>query len=112
MITQSNIINALILFKLLFFINRSNKKAFKSNKPPKLLTRIVDFKPPYKCISLIEELEKELKVKFPTDSNSEEFTNCLYDIFIKENIVLPKIKTNTKLLDLVRQYIIYYSLNI
>ncbi|KAA1099846.1 lysyl-tRNA synthetase [Puccinia graminis f. sp. tritici] len=69
----------------------------------------LDFSPPWKRFNMIEELEKQLKVKFPTGKDfedKEKITKFLDDLCVKHNVDCPAPRTNSRLLDkLVGEYI-------
>ena len=59
----------------------------------------IDFKPPFKRIEMIPELEKELNVKFPENLESEETRKFLDDLCVKKNVECGKPRSTTRLLD-------------
>ena len=60
---------------------------------------IIDFKPPFKKIEMIPELEKELNVKLPENLESEETRKMLDDLCVKHNVECAKPRSITRLLD-------------
>jgi lysyl-tRNA synthetase class 2 len=60
---------------------------------------IIDFKPPFKIIEMIPELEKELNVKLPENLESEETRKMLDDLCVKHNVECAKPRSITRLLD-------------
>ena len=60
---------------------------------------VIDFKPPFKKIDMIEELEKELKVKLPENLESEETRKMLDDLCVKHNVECAKPRSTSRLLD-------------
>ena len=60
---------------------------------------IIDFKPPFKRIDMIKELEKELKVELPKNLESEETRKMLDDLCIKHNVECPNPRSTSRLLD-------------
>jgi lysyl-tRNA synthetase class 2 len=68
----------------------------------------IDFTPPFKRISMIPELERILKCKFPnaTELATELGTHFLSDLCIQHNVVCSAPRTSARLLDkLVGQFI-------
>ena len=59
----------------------------------------IDFKPPFKRIEMIPELEKELGVKFPENLESEETRKFLDDICVKKNVECANPRSTSRLLD-------------
>eukprot|EP01022_Parablepharisma_sp_SALTPOND_P000924 TRINITY_DN105266_c1_g1_i1.p1 TRINITY_DN105266_c1_g1~~TRINITY_DN105266_c1_g1_i1.p1 ORF type:complete len:623 (+),score=120.76 TRINITY_DN105266_c1_g1_i1:4795-6663(+) len=59
----------------------------------------IDFTPPFKRMSLIESLEERLKVKFPTNLESEETRAFLDEICKKRNIECAPPRTTARLID-------------
>ncbi|CAH7686188.1 hypothetical protein BY996DRAFT_8523443 [Phakopsora pachyrhizi] len=62
----------------------------------------LDFSRPWKRFNMIEELEKQLKVKFPTGEdfeNKELMTKFLDDLCVKHNVECGAPRTNSRLLD-------------
>ena len=66
-----------------------------TNKPEWL----IDFKPPFKKIEMIPELEKELNIKLPENLESEETRKMLDDLCVKLNVECAKPRSTTRLLD-------------
>ena len=60
---------------------------------------IIDFKPPFKRIDMIKELEKELKVELPKNLESEETRKMLDDLCIKHNVECANPRSTSRLLD-------------
>ena len=60
---------------------------------------VIDFKPPFKKIEMIPELEKELNVKLPENLESEETRKMLDDLCVKHNVECAKPRSITRLLD-------------
>ena len=75
------------------FDKKTGKKL--TNKPE----WVIDFKPPFKKIDMIEELEKELKVKLPKNLESEETRKMLDDLCVKHNVECAKPRSTSRLLD-------------
>ena len=75
------------------FDKKTGKKL--TNKPE----WVIDFKPPFKKIDMIEELEKELKVKLPENLESEETRKMLDDLCVKHNVECAKPRSTSRLLD-------------
>ena len=75
------------------FDKKTGKKL--TNKPE----WIIDFKPPFKRIEMIKELEKELNVTFPQNLESEETRKFLDDLCIKHNIECANPRSFSRLLD-------------
>lgn len=66
----------------------------------------IDFALPWRRISIIEELEKILNIKFPQDLNSEEATTFLDNLCTKHGVHCSAPRTTTRLIDkLVGHYI-------
>ena len=59
----------------------------------------IDFKPPFKRISLIKGLEEELNIKIPENLESEECRLFLENLCKEKNIDCPPPKTTARLLD-------------
>jgi len=59
----------------------------------------IDFKPPFKRIEMIPELEKELNVKFPENLESEETRKFLDDLCVKKNVECANPRSTSRLLD-------------
>ena len=75
------------------FDKKTGKKL--TNKPE----WIIDFKPPFKRIEMIKELEKELNVTFPENLETEETRKFLDDLCIKHNIECANPRSFSRLLD-------------
>ena len=60
---------------------------------------VIDFKPPFKKIEMIPELEKELNIKLPENLESEETRKMLDDLCVKLNVECVKPRSTTRLLD-------------
>ena len=75
------------------FDKKTGKKL--TNKPE----WVIDFKPPFKKIEMIPELEKELNVKLPENLESEETRKMLDDLCVKHNVECAKPRSITRLLD-------------
>ena len=60
---------------------------------------VINFKPPFKRIEMIPELEKELKVKFPENLETEETRKILDDLCVKHNIECANPRSTSRLLD-------------
>lgn len=61
----------------------------------------IDFTPPFKRVSMIETLEKELNVKFPSpkEFKSKETNDFLNQLCAKHNVECPAPRTTARLLD-------------
>lgn len=62
----------------------------------------LDFTRPWKRFNMIEELESQLKVKFPSGKefeNKDKITKFLDDLCVKHNVDCPEPRTNARLLD-------------
>ncbi len=68
-------------------------------KENKETARTINFKPPFKRISLIESIEEALNVKIPEDLNSEETRLFLIKLCEQHNVHCPDPKTTSRLLD-------------
>ncbi|XP_022914241.1 lysine--tRNA ligase isoform X2 [Onthophagus taurus] len=68
---------------------------------PEGIAHEIDFTPPFKQVSMIPTLEKELNVKFPPTENmsSEETKKFLDDLCVKNNVECPPPRTTARLLD-------------
>ena len=66
-----------------------------TNKPEWTL----DFKPPFKRVDMIKELEKELNVKFPENLETEETRKFLDDLCVKNKVECANPRSITRLLD-------------
>ena len=75
------------------FDKKTGKKL--TNKPE----WVIDFKPPFKKIDMIKELEKELKVTFPENLETEETRKFLDNLCIKHNIECANPRSTSRLLD-------------
>ena len=60
---------------------------------------VINFKPPFKRIEMIPELEKELKVKFPENLETEETRKFLDDLCVKHNVECANPRSTSRLLD-------------
>jgi lysyl-tRNA synthetase, class II len=60
---------------------------------------VIDFTPPFRRISMIEELEKILQVKFPTDLSTQETQDFLEALCKKHNVECKPPRTTSRLLD-------------
>ncbi|TIB36436.1 hypothetical protein E3P84_00976 [Wallemia ichthyophaga] len=66
----------------------------------------IDFSTPWKKFNMVEELETQLKVKFPEDLETDEANKFLSDLCIKNNVDCSAPRTTARLLDkLVGEYI-------
>ncbi|CAG9863335.1 unnamed protein product [Phyllotreta striolata] len=59
----------------------------------------IDFTPPFKRLSIINVLEKELNVKIPTDLTTGEAQKLLNDLCVKHNVECTPPRTANRLLD-------------
>ena len=59
----------------------------------------INFKPPFKRVDMIKELEKELNVKFPVNLETEETRQFLDDLCVKHNVECANPRSITRLLD-------------
>lgn len=74
--------------------------------------KMVDFSPPFQRMSMLEELEKILKVEFPKDLGSENGRLFLLNLCLKLNLECPEPRTSARLLDkLVGEYLESQCLN-
>ncbi|XP_052233910.1 lysine--tRNA ligase-like isoform X2 [Dreissena polymorpha] len=74
----------------------------------------IDFTPPFRRVSMIDELEKKLNVKFPDPVNlqSEEARSFLDTLCVNNNVECPAPRTSARLLDkLVGEFIEEYCIN-
>lgn len=60
---------------------------------------VLDFTPPFRRFSLVEEVEKQANVKLPRPLDSAECLQCMTDLMTKHNIPLPNPLTTAKALD-------------
>ena len=60
---------------------------------------VINFKPPFKRIEMIPELEKELNVKLPENLESEETRKMLDDLCVKHNVECAHPRSTSRLLD-------------
>ncbi|KAJ1838814.1 lysyl-tRNA synthetase, partial [Coemansia sp. RSA 2708] len=62
---------------------------------------VIDFAPPFRRVSMIEELERVLEVKFPpaTELHTAETNQFLSDLCAKHNVDCSAPRTNARLLD-------------
>ena len=75
------------------FDKKTGKKL--TNKPE----WVIDFKPPFKRIDMIKELEKELGVQFPQNLETEECRKFLDDLCVKNNVECANPRSTARLLD-------------
>ena len=75
------------------FDKKTGKKL--TNKPE----WVIDFKPPFKRIDMIKELEKELNVTFPQNLETEECRKFLDDLCVKHNVECANPRSTARLLD-------------
>ena len=75
------------------FDKKTGKKL--TNKPE----WVIDFKPPFKRIDMIKELEKELGVHFPQNLETEECRKFLDDLCVKNNVECANPRSTARLLD-------------
>ena len=59
----------------------------------------IDFKPPFKRIEMIPELEKTLNVKFPENLETEETRKFLDDLCVKNKVECANPRSTSRLLD-------------
>ena len=59
----------------------------------------INFKPPFKRVDMIKELEKELKVEFPKNLETEETRQFLDDLCVKHNVECGNPRSTSRLLD-------------
>ena len=59
----------------------------------------INFKPPFKRIDMIKELENELKIKLPENLESEETRKMLDDLCIKHKVDCKNPRSTSRLLD-------------
>ena len=71
----------------------------KEEKKEKKRVLEIDFKPPFKRISLIKGLEEELNVKIPENLDSEECRQFLEKLCDEKKVDCPAPKTTARLLD-------------
>lgn len=69
-----------------------------TDKPKKPVVEI-NFKPPFKRISLVQGIEEALNVKLPEDLGSDEARKILMEICEKHGVDCPDPKTPARLLD-------------
>eukprot|EP01061_Rhynchopus_euleeides_P022306 TRINITY_DN3632_c0_g1_i1.p2 TRINITY_DN3632_c0_g1~~TRINITY_DN3632_c0_g1_i1.p2 ORF type:complete len:590 (+),score=311.58 TRINITY_DN3632_c0_g1_i1:54-1823(+) len=70
-----------------------------NEKTGKKEEQVINFKPPFKRISMIEELEKLTETKFPAVLESAEATTFLKNLLIKYKLDLTPPHTNARMLD-------------
>src|ERR1700722_5189067 len=70
-------------------------------KGPEEPPMTIDFTPPFRRISLIEDLEMALNVKFPppTEMDTPAMNHFLSDLCAKNNVDCPEPRTTARLLD-------------
>jgi lysyl-tRNA synthetase, class II len=61
--------------------------------------KVIDFKPPYKRLDIVKEIEKGTNTKLPDDLGSEEANKILLELCDKFNVECRSPKTNARLLD-------------
>lgn len=89
----------IILSKLVLHIFKSYEILFKNKEK-------INFSPPFKVIDMIPYLEEKTELNFPIDMDSNIFNEKLIIYFKENNLSLPNILTNSKLIDkLVEIYI-------
>jgi len=59
----------------------------------------INFKPPFKRISMIAGLEEKLKIKLPLPLESDECNKYLLNVCKEKNIICPPPTTNARLID-------------
>ena len=77
-------------------VKKQKGKIETENKKPEIE---INFKPPFRRISLIGEIEKELKVKIPENLESEDTRKFLIELCEKHKVNCPDPKTTGRLLD-------------
>ncbi|CAG9839031.1 unnamed protein product [Diabrotica balteata] len=93
-------------------IHGSYKIQYHPNGPDDDQVVEIDFTPPFKRVSIISTLEKELNVKFPADLTSSEAQKFLNDLCIKHNVECTPPRTANRLLDkLIGDFIEEKSIN-
>lgn len=81
--------------------NGHKERGMKINfEPPEQEKKVFDFTPPYRRISIIPELEKILKIKFPDSFEGEEFLQWMIDLCKKLKLEMIPPLTTPRLLDL------------
>lgn len=92
-----------IICKIVMAVKGSYKFKIKNDKGKEVE---IDFSPPWKKISVMEELEKKLGVKIPSDYSSEE-TNKFFDKLCTDNEVeCSSPRTTNRLIDkLIERYL-------
>lgn len=88
-----------LLSGLVFSLFGSYKIQFHPEGKDKEKVLEIDFKPPFQRLSMIESLEKELKVTFPKELESEETRLMLEKICAEKNVICPPPRTTARLLD-------------
>jgi len=68
-------------------------------KDKKETVRKINFKPPFKRITLVGSIEEALNIKIPENLESEETRLFLVDLCEKHNVACPDPKTTSRLLD-------------
>ncbi|KAI7966973.1 hypothetical protein MJO29_000250 [Puccinia striiformis f. sp. tritici] len=95
---------------LVYKLNKGSYKIkYHPEGPNSSKTFELDFSTPWKRFNMIEELETQLNVKFPTGKDFDDkvkLTKFLDDLCVKHNVDCPAPRTNSRLLDkLVGEYI-------
>ena len=67
------------------------------DNPDKVLE--INFEPPFKRLSMLEELEKILKIKFPKELGAKSTTKFCDDLCKKHNVTCSPPRTTARLLD-------------
>lgn len=94
-----NMTEELISNMVFDFFGTYTVKYHPDGKENKDTVREINFKPPFKRISLIEGIEEALNVKIPENLESEETRVFLVELCNKFNVDCPEPKTTSRLLD-------------
>ena len=81
------------------FFGSYEVKYHPDGKENKDTVRTINFKPPFKRVSLVKGIEDALNVKIPENLESEEANKFLRDLCEKNKIECPEPKTTSRLLD-------------
>lgn len=81
------------------FFGTYELKYHPDGKDVKDTVRTVNYKPPFKRISLVKGIEEALDVKIPEDLESDEANEFLRELCKKHNVECPEPRTTSRLLD-------------
>lgn len=71
---------------------------------------IIDFSPPFKRVSMLKGLEERLKIKIPSNLESQEANDFLNKLCDEHKVACPAPRSTARLIDKVRTIIRFSSL--